>query len=99
MNSAKIKNLRILLQAVSAQFKNLTEKDLIQLNWSVRKRIFTELIDNTAYFEEQSLDLNSLNESYNKQLSLLKLRQASSELILDYKQNYKTAFVNLIIVS
>jgi hypothetical protein len=94
----KIKYLRLKLQSYSIDLKNLTENDLIEAKWEVRKRIYVHLYSTSPMLIEQSKEFDEILNIQN-QFSLLKRQnKLSKDEISDNDQNIKTKFVNTIIV-
>ena len=96
-----IKNIRIQLQSACPELKNLTDKDLNDCKWTIKKMIFMELMSTSIcpIFYEQCQDLEKLNESYNLILSKHKANSNNipKEKLFEHEQNFKTSFLNIII--
>ena len=99
MNANEIRIIRISLQSISSEFKNLTDKDLVDCKWLIKKRIFTELISLSNIFNDINNKIDILNENYNKTIALNRQNKLSKDIVIENERDYKTSFINFIIVS
>ena len=99
MNANEIRIIRISLQSISSEFKNLTDKDLVDCKWLIKKRIFTELISLSNIFYDIHIKIDILNENYNKTIALNRQNKLSKDIVIENERDYKTSFINFIIVS
>jgi hypothetical protein len=104
LSTNEITLLRSQLQNVSEDLQSLTNADIIQMKWSIRKRILTSLLAQSPTLRDQSEELEELLEKRSIVLNEQRKTTASSndsnrEARIESEKTFRTTFMRIVLAA
>lgn len=89
--------LRSQLVQSCASLRNLTLTDLETCKWSVRKNIFSNLIESSQALYDYHIRLEELLERKNKDVAIQKQRNTPREKVIEQEHMFRSNFMNIVL--
>ena len=89
--------LRSQLVQSCPSLRNLTITDLETCKWSVRKNIFSNLIESSQAMYDFHIRLEELLERKNKDVTIQKQRNTPREQVIEQEHMFRSSFMNIVL--
>lgn len=91
--TSKITRLRSELQHISNELQSLTDTDLTECKWPIRKRIIEELFRLCPRLAENVVEMDAMIEKREEEIFRLRKVNAEREKKLEYERAFRTDFM------